>query len=45
MLIAPLKPNWLPRPVQIPDMFRAVVTSLAVGKVFKSKEATNFLES
>ena len=45
MLIAPLKPNGLPRPVQIPDMFRAVVTSLAAGKVFKSKEATNFLET
>ena len=45
MLIAPLKPNGLPRPVQIPDMFRAIATSLAVGKVFKSKEALNFLET
>ena len=45
MLIAPLKPNGLPRPVQIPHMFRAVVTSLAVGSVFKSKEALNFLET
>jgi hypothetical protein len=24
MLIAPLKPNGLPRPVRIPDMFRAI---------------------
>ena len=45
MLIAPLKPNGLPRPVQIPHIFRAIVTSLAVGKVFKSKEALNFLET
>ena len=45
MLIAPLKPNGLPRPVQIPDMFRAIVTSYAVAKVFKSKEAINFIET
>jgi hypothetical protein len=41
MLIAPLKPNGQPRPVQIPDMFRAIAT----GKVCKSKEAFNFLET
>ena len=45
MLIAPLKPNGLPRPVQIPDMFRAIVTSYAVAKVFKSKEAITFIET
>ena len=45
MLIAPLKPNGLPRPVQIPDMFRAIVTSYTVAKVFKSKEAINFIET
>jgi hypothetical protein len=44
MLIAPLKPNGQ-RPVQIPDVFRAISTSYAVGKVFKSKEALNFLET
>ncbi len=34
--------------MQIPHVFRgirAVVTTLAVGKVFKSKEALNFLET
>jgi hypothetical protein len=45
MLIAPLKPNGLPRPVQIPDMFRAIVTSYAVAKVFKSKEEITFIET
>ncbi len=45
MRIAPLKLNGLPRPAQIPDMFRAIVTSLAVSKVLKSKEALNFLET
>jgi hypothetical protein len=45
MLIAPLKPNGLPRPVQIPHIFRAIVTSLAIGKLFKSKEAHIFLET
>ena len=39
MLIAPLKPNGLPRPVQ------AIVTSYVVEKLFKSKEALNFLET
>jgi hypothetical protein len=43
MLIAPLKPNCLPRPVQIPDMFRAIITSYAVAKVFKSKEDLTFI--
>jgi hypothetical protein len=45
MLIAPLKSNGSPRPVQIPDMFRAVLTSYMVTKIFKSKEALNFLEN
>jgi hypothetical protein len=45
MFIAPLKPNDLPHPVQIPDMFRAIVTSYAVAKVFKSKEALTFIET
>ncbi len=45
MLIAPLKPNRLPGPEQIPDMFLAIVTSYAVGKVFKSKEALSFLDT
>jgi hypothetical protein len=45
MLIAPLKPNGLPLPVQISDMFRAIVTSYAVAKVFKSKEAIYFIET
>ncbi len=44
MLIAPLRPNGLPQPVQIPDMSQAITTSHAVGKVLKSQEARNFLE-
>ncbi len=38
ILIAPFKPNGLPRPGQITDMFCAIVTGYAVEKVFKSKE-------
>ena len=45
MLIAPVKPNGLPRPVQIPDMFRAVVTSLQCSSILKSREILCFLES
>ena len=45
MLIAPLKPNGQPRPVQIPDMFRAIVTSFLCGLLSKGKDAINFLET
>ena len=45
MLIAPLKSNRLPSPVQIPDKFWAILTSYVVSKVFKSKDALNFLET
>ena len=33
------------RPVQVPDMFRAVVTSFLCGIIHKSREALNFLET
>ncbi len=38
MLIAPIKPNGLPRPVQNPDMCRAIATSLVVGKVLSQRK-------
>ena len=45
MLSAPLKSNGLPCPVQIPDTLRVILTRYSVSKLFKSKEALNFLEN
>ena len=45
LVIGLLKPNGLPRPVQIPDRFRAIGAGVVCNYVFKSKAATEYFET
>ena len=44
MLIALVKSNGMPRPVQIPDICRAITTSCLCSSVFKSASALSYFE-
>ena len=45
MLIAPLKSDGNPQPVQIPDMIRAVVTGFLCGAILKGPDAIKKIET